>query len=252
MLLKNLESSLNTLYKPWEFDDHVPSGLIVEGKKTLKEGITAVSLSEDIIKEAVKRRADFLVVHHAHGFWDNQSRKIIGATRNKIALLLKNGISLFAFHLPMDSHPEIGNNIGILKKLGLQKVGGFIPLGTNYLGLVGEFNDYLPRSSFRKLVSKRIGKINFSFFYGKEAVKRVAVSAGGAAGSIREAKETGAQVFLTGEAKEDTYIYCRDEKFNFLASGHYRSEVFGPRLLAAYLTGREHLPTKFIHLPNPV
>jgi putative NIF3 family GTP cyclohydrolase 1 type 2 len=106
--------------------------------------------------------------------------------------------------------------------------------------------------NFIRLVEKKIGKPNFVFSFGNKKVKRVAVCSGGAASSVREAHGTGAQVFLTGEAREDSYIFCREEAFNFIAAGHNNTEVFGPVQLADYLSKKEKVPTKFINFFNPV
>lgn len=252
MLLSDLEKLLNDLYRPQEFKDHIPLGLLVEGKKQVQKGVTAVSFSKNVLKKAIKSNADFIVVHHAHGFWNNQSRRVVGAQKEKLKLLLQHEISLFGYHLPMDAQPQIGNNAGILQELGLQKIGGFLPEGPHFIGFTGEFANKMPYSDFIALVESRIGKVNFHFNFGQNFVKSVAVCSGGAAGSIAEARFTDVDVFLSGEAKEDTFVFCQDENFNFVAAGHYNTEVFGPKLLAQYLGTQSGLPTQFLEDFNPV
>ncbi len=253
MLLKNLEATLKELYQPSQFKDGVTNGLIVEGKGQVKTGATAVSLNLDVVQRAVKKKADFLVVHHAHGFWNNQTRDIKGPFKNMLQLILGSGISVFAYHLPMDAHMELGNNICLLKTLGLEYTQGFLPCESQYIGKVGAFAKPVKLKAFIKAVEQKVGKINFSLPFGQDTIKKVAVCSGGAAGSTAEALNTGAQVFLTGEAKEDLYSFCQDQKFNFIAAGHHNTERFGPLALAKYLTGLKQLSkVSFIDQPNPI
>ncbi len=252
MKLTELNHSLERLYQPSGFKDYIPSGLLIEGSDELSRGATAVSFNLETIKKAVDLEAQFLVVHHGHGFWDNQSKLIKGGLKKKIELMLKHGISLFAYHLPMDAHLELGNNAGLLKALGLYRSSEFLPHGKHFIGLTGEFEVALTQDDFLEKVESSIGAVNFSFLNGTSKIKTVALCSGGAASSIEAAKATGADVFLTGEAKEDTSSFCMDEQFNFVAAGHYRTEVFGPQALAEYLTNKEKIPTDFIHAPSAV
>lgn len=250
--LSELEFILDELYQPFEFKDYCSSGLLIQGKENLKKGCTAISFSLPVVEQAVKRKADFLIVHHPHGLWNNQTRRIKGGLWKKINMMIKHNIGLFAYHLPMDAHTQLGNNINLLKVLGLKQVGEFSPHGKYSLGLVGEFEKSLSFSHFTKIVEERIGPINFQFGFGKKTIKRVALSSGGAAGMAMDAMKTGAQVFLTGEAREDTFVFCQDEKFNFLACGHNRTEVFGPKSLAEYMNAEKIIRTEFIKLEGPI
>jgi dinuclear metal center YbgI/SA1388 family protein len=252
MKLSKLEKLLDDLFQPGEFKDDCPSGVIIQGRKEVNKGLTAVSFSTHAVREAVRRKADFLIVHHPNGFWERQTRKIDGSHRQKLGLMLRHNISLIAYHLPMDAHPELGNNAGIVKALKLKKTGEFGLYGARLIGIVGELDKAMPLPAFLKLVESKIGRINFKFTFGAKKIKKVAVCSGGAAGSIREAHRTEAHIYLSGEAKEDTFIYCQDEGFNFIACGHNRTEVFGPRSLAKYLRTGFGLAVDFIKLDCPV
>jgi dinuclear metal center YbgI/SA1388 family protein len=252
MTLEKFSQTLSELYNADTFKDYAPTGLVIEGRSQIQRGITAVSFSKEAVNQAIQKEADFLVVHHPHGFWDNQPRVLQGGFREKMSLMLSHSISLFSFHLPMDAQPQIGNNQGVLEVLGLELEKPFLPMGPNFIGLVGKYPSPITRDTFLKQVEQYIGPINFHFPYGKEAIERVAICTGGAASSIREAQATGADVFITGEAKEDTFVYCQDERFNFVAAGHHNTEVFGPKLLAKYLSEKERIPTEFVNCPNPV
>ena len=252
MFLTELSGCLSELYTPEGFKDYIASGLLIEGKKKVARGLTAVSFNVETARKAVDQQADFLVVHHGHGFWDNQPRLLVGGFREKVSLLLQHQISLFAYHLPMDAQPEWGNNIQLLRALGLKKTGEFLPHGSHWIGLIGDYPEELPVQEFVKKVEKTVGQVNFSFLNGVSGIQRVAICTGGAAGSIREAHKAGADIFLTGEAKEETLSYCQDENFNFLAAGHYNTETFGPKALARYLSDIRGVPTQFVDVFNPV
>ncbi len=243
---------LNTLYKSNEFKDHSPLGLIVEGREKVQKGITAVSFSLEVVEKAVIHNADFIVVHHPHGFWNNQSRQISLGFKQKLSLLLKHDINLYSYHLPMDSQPKIGNNIGVLKALNLSLKEGFLPMGSHFIGLVGTYDKPIPYKKFKNQIESNIGHINFDFHFGTKEIQTVAVCTGGAAGSILQALETKADIFITGEAKEDTFIFCKDYQFNFIAAGHHKTEVFGPKLLAEFLTQEWNISTTFVNILNPV
>ncbi len=250
--LSQLSQYLDDLYQPQDFEDYIESGLLIEANSQISKGGTAVSFTLETVKKAVESKLDFLVVHHAHGFWNNASRRISGGFGEKVSLCLSNGINLFGYHLPMDAQIEIGNNMGILKALELEKKQEFIKAGRRSIAYVGQLKEAISYAKFLEKVHLAIGPSNFDFKVGADFIKSVAVCSGGAASSIREAKQTGADLYLTGEAKEDTYNFCQDEKFNFIAAGHYQTEVFGPKLLAGKLAGDFKIPVEFIHDKNPV
>ena len=248
----DLSQKLNDLYKPHSFKDHCPNGLIIEGTSQIKKGITAVSFSTKIVEKAITLGADFIVVHHPHGLWNNQPHTIIKGVKEKISLLLKHNINLYAYHLPMDAQPEIGNNRQVLNALGLEFKKGFLPMGQNFIGLIGYYPKPISYSKFTQRITKTIGKINFDFNFGTQSIQKIAICTGGAASSIAEALEQQVDVFLTGEAKEDTFVFCDDEKFNFIAAGHYQTETFGPKALAQDLTKKHSIPTSFVENPSPI
>ncbi len=239
-------------YRPQEFRDHIHNGLLFEGKEKVKKGISAVSFSLAAVQKAAEMDADFLIVHHAHGFWDNQARTITGGFKKKLSVLLENNISLYGFHLPMDSQPETGNNAGLSEALGLKKVGGFLPNGSRQIGLIASLNKAISFAEFKLQITKVVGPIHAAFHSGSELIQTVAICTGAAASSIAAAKATGADIFISGEPREESAIYCEEETFNFIAAGHHRTEVFGPRLIAERISQELQLPTQFIDIHNPV
>ncbi|MBF0432176.1 MAG: Nif3-like dinuclear metal center hexameric protein [Fibrobacteria bacterium] len=252
MQLLKLEQKLNDLYDPGSFSDYCPLGLVVEGKSQIRKGATAVSFTGETVQKVIREKADFLVVHHIHGFWNNQPKIFTGGLMKKLSALIKHDMSLFAYHLPMDAQPKIGNNTEILRTLGAEYKECFNREGEHEIGIIGKLPKPLSLQAFHRLVKQKIGPANFSFSYGVSKIQTVAVCSGGGAGLVHKAKNAGADIYITGEAKEDTLGFCQDEKFNFIASGHYNTEVFGPKALAVHLTKNKIIPTVFVDVPNPV
>jgi dinuclear metal center YbgI/SA1388 family protein len=251
MKLKELETILNTLYQPEKYQDAIPSGLLVEGTSVVNKGITAVSFSKRLVEEAVDLHVDFIIVHHAHGFWNNQPKLFHGEFRDMLHKLFCNNINLFGYHIPMDMQPEIGTNVAFLKAIGFGQDEILPPINDKILIFrTSEFWDFTFRKIYDRIES--IGcKINFSFPFGNDKIKTIGICTGAGATLIREAKNMGVDLFITGEAKEDTYVFCQNEKFNFIAAGHHNTEKFGPMLLADLLTVKG-IPTDFVDIPNPV
>jgi dinuclear metal center YbgI/SA1388 family protein len=252
MLLTELNQYLQDYLEVKAFKDHCPNGLCVEGADTVLRGITGVSFSLELAEIAVQKKADFIVVHHPHGFWDNQPRLVKGVHKKKIQLLLNHGISLFGFHLPLDAHPEVGNNMELLKAMGLHLAGSFAEHGGKDLGYLGEFPTALSPEQFIDRITKEIGKPVHSFMYGRPRIKKVGICSGGAPEGVQDLIELGYDAYLTGEARETTDILCKEETIHFVAAGHHQTERFGPRALAKHLSQKLGLEMEFVDIPNPV
>ncbi len=250
--IEGLDNCLCSIYQPHRISDYIPQGRIIDGCEKPKKGCTAVSLTVDVVNKAIASDADFLIVHHAHGFWKSDSRRILGAKFKKFKGLLCNEIALFGFHLPMDMQPDLGNNAQIIKKLGLKLDSEFHKIGDFCLGKVGKFENPMHFDDFCELVTNRIGPLSFSFPFGRTQISKVAICSGGGSSLLEEAKQSGADVFLTGEIKETSFVFCQDESFNCLAAGHYQTETFGPKAIANYLSESKGLPTTFIDSPGLV
>lgn len=253
MNLIDFEKYLSELYQVNKFKDYCPKGLAVEGGDRISRGITGVSFGLDLLEEAIQRDADFIIVHHLHGFWNNQSHIVRGSLKQKIKGLIDNNISLFGFHLPMDAHPFLGNNIGVINALGLKHVGGFLREGQVDIGFIGEYSDGLSYEEFSARVINNIGEINFQFPYGPNIIKRVGVCTGASPSSVEELVALGdIDLYITGEARENTQQYCMEEGIHFIAAGHHQTECFGPEALAKHLRDELSIPTEFVNLHNPV
>jgi dinuclear metal center YbgI/SA1388 family protein len=235
-----------------EIKDYCPKGFVVEGKKEVHRILGGVSFSRELAEQAVEQNADMVLVHHPNGFWDNQPRLPLGWVGDSLRLLMKNDISLVSFHLPLDAHAEVGNNAQILKALGVKRAGGFWPEGKHFIGAWGDYDMPQKWIDFLAQVRSEVGKVNFAFTDGPVEIRRVAVCSGSAAKAVEYAAELGADVFVTGEAREDSRDMARELGIHFLALGHHRTEVFGVQALGRYSAERWALDFSFWDSGNPV
>lgn len=251
--LRELNQYLADLYQVQLFKDYCPKGLVVEGSPEIHKIITGVSLCEALIHEAIRVNANAIIVHHPHGFWDNQSKLIQGAQKRKVKLLLDHDISVFSYHLPMDAQMEIGNNAQLAQALGLKKIGTFAKHGGVELGTIGKFERPLLVEELRTLIERMIGPIPFWIPGGPEKIQTMAWCTGAAPNDVEEIIELGGiDAYLTGEARENTQGLCLENCIHFIAAGHHQTEVFGPRALALHLDSQLGIESSFINIPNPV
>lgn len=248
----DLSLFLNTLFEVKKFKDYCPMGLVVEGSHDIQKVITGVSLSLKLIQQAIQLHADTIIVHHPHGFWDNQSKVITGAHKEKISLLLKHNINVYSFHLPMDAHPSIGNNAQIAQALSLNPYAGFAKHGGVELGLLCQTQTPLSISDLKQMIGEKIGS-SVWLGDGPQTIYKIAICSGAAPSEIEELVQIGdIDAYVTGEARENTQSYCDENRIHFIAAGHHQTEVFGPRALAEHLRVQLNLNSTFINLPNPV
>ncbi|MCE2983068.1 MAG: Nif3-like dinuclear metal center hexameric protein [Parachlamydia sp.] len=248
MELRSLIDYLQTLF-PDEGGDACPNGMQVEGGSRIKKIATAVSASLETIQAAIEWEADALIVHHGL-FWNRDNYPITGIKRKKLALLLERGISLFAYHLPLDRHPELGNNWKAARDLSwdnLQPFGSFngIPLGVK--GTIKSTS----RASFQKQLEDYYGHIAACAWGGPEKIETVGLISGGAYKMLHEASQEGLDAFITGNFDEPAWSGAFEEKINFLALGHSATERIGPAALCEHLKKELNLPCQFIDIPNP-
>lgn len=253
MELKLFSSWLNDLLTPQFFNDYCTNGLCVEASDEVTKVITGVDFRDRLIDAAVEEGADCIIVHHPNGFWKSEDRVLTGKFGERMRRLMKLGISLYGYHLPLDGHRGIGNNALIAKAMGLNIVQGFMQEGESTVGIIGEWES--PATQVEFLESADIAfpqGIQNSFLYGSESIKRVAICSGSGASGIEEAIALGCDAFVTGEIKESVPILVEEAGFNLISAGHYRSEVFGVRALAQKIGENLQIPAKFIDLDNPI
>ena len=244
-----LAAYLDGLLSADRFRDYAPNGLQVEGRSAIAHLVVGVSANQALIDEAVAAGADAILVHHGF-FWKGEPRTLVGWRARRVGALLKNDVSLFAYHLPLDAHATYGNKVGVLRALGAepeQTFGGDPPIG-----FIGRLREPASRDAVLDRIASSVGPIRAAFSYGPERVERVGVVTGGGANFFEEALERGADLFVTGEPSEQSQGYARELAGTFVAAGHHATERFGPRDLGEHIAEHFGVRVTFIDSDNPV
>lgn len=252
MLRSEFELLLNRTLSPSRFKDYAPNGLQVEGKGEIKRVVTGVTANQALIDAAIKWQADAIFVHHGY-FWKNEAPEIVGMKYRRIAALIKHDINLYGYHLPLDAHPEYGNNAGLANVLGLnfrEPLQPWLPLEES-IGLVGELSEPMSLDAFQQLIEAGVQRSVLFERVSEQPIKRVALCTGGAQGYIEQALKVNADVFITGEVSEQTIHIAREMGIHFISAGHHATERFGAQAMAAFLNEQQGLEAKFIDIDNP-
>jgi dinuclear metal center YbgI/SA1388 family protein len=228
------------------YPDYGPMGLQVVGAADVAKIACGVSASRELFERAAGAGAQLVIVHHGL-FWENDSRVIGPVQRARLEALFNGDLTLVAYHLALDAHPEIGNNALLADELGVQREGRFTDWGYG-----GRLAAPMPASEFSALVQEKLDRPPLVFAYGPEEIERVAVLTGGAARYVSDAAQEGYDCFVTGEADEPTKHAAKEAGIHFIAGGHYATETLGVRALAAKLADQFGVEWEFIDLPNPV
>lgn len=247
--LIDLTNQLNDYLQIGNFADFTPNGLQVEGKPEVQRAVTAVTASLNIIEQAIARKADVLLVHHGL-FWQRDPQVVVGVKKEKLALLLKNGISLLSYHLPLDAHRDIGNNWKAANDLGWQDLAPFGKSGTSYIGVKGRVKKQ-SRETFQKKLEAYYGQKAVVAFGGKKQIETCALISGGAYKQIEDASNEGIDCYITGNFDEPAWHLAHEGKVNFFALGHAATEKVGPKALAEHLRSVYRLKADFIDERNP-
>ena len=249
--LSDLERYTNTLLKSGSITDYAPNGIQLRGREEVGTLVTGVSACMELFQEAILQKADLILVHHGL-FWEKESRVVEGKLKKRLKLLLDHDISVMAYHLPLDCHPELGNNRQILNRLALAAVEPFALYRGTYLSSIGESKRPLSLPEFAAQLRSVLGGEPFILPFGPEKIQRIAVCSGAAPELIQEAKLKGADLFLTGEATEHIYHFAKEEEIHFVAAGHHRTEKFGVQALGDHLAEQFGIEHRFIDIFNPL
>lgn len=253
MKITEFSQWLKVLLRPEAFKDYCPNALCVEGSTQVHRVVTGVSFRRELIEAAIQLKADCLVVHHAHGFWNNEPRLPVGALGRHVQLLMRHGISLYGFHLPLDGHPEIGNNVLMARGVGLHVEGTFMREGSADVGIMAASPEPWSIQELQTRFSEILGHpLAHVLPYGPDSIETIAICSGSGMSGLAEAISLGAHAFITGEIKENTPMVASDERIHILAGGHHRTEVFGVRALAARIERDLGIPATFVDIDNPV
>lgn len=243
-----LELYLNNLLEIARFKDYCPNGLQVEGRRRVEKIATGVSASLAFLEAALEWGADALLVHHGY-FWKNEAPQITGRKYRRLRTLLANDLNLFAYHLPLDSHPEFGNNAQLGAKFGWI---GEQRFGDQDLGWMATLPMPITLAHFTAQVEQTLGRTPLVLGDPDWQLRRVAWCTGAAQSYFDAAIDAGADVFLTGEISEQTTHTAAESGVAFLAAGHHATERFGVQALGAHLSETFDVEHLFIDIHNPV
>lgn len=225
------------------------NGLQWEGKSQVKKIMCSVDAGMSVFQKAVEEKADLIIVHHGH-YWKNTSPCFTGFNKKRLEILYKHGISLYAAHLPLDMHPEIGNNIMLLNLIGAKKSSPFFPYEGKFISFCGTFRK---KTAFEEIVNrlnKSLGIRCRVLPYGPEIVKKVAViSGGGGYAGFNAALKEGVDLYISGDTIEVFHL-AKDFSINVIFGGHHATETPGLRQLAKILSERFDVEAKFIDIPT--
>lgn len=238
----------NQTLKANEFKDYAPNGLQIEGKSKVNKIVCAVTASEDAIDAAIAQQADALLVHHGY-FWKGEDGRITGIRRQRLGVLIENDINLLAYHLPLDAHPELGNNAQLARRLGWQVTGRF---GEQAIGWLGELAEPADLGLVAVDVANGLGRTPLVIGDMARPIRRIAWCSGGAQGYFEQAIALGVDAYLSGEISEQTVHLARESGVAYIAAGHHATERGGVQALAGHLARQFDLDCSFVDIDNPV
>ena len=249
--LSDLIAYLDELLSPGEFDDYGPNGLQVPGPERVDAIATGVSSHLELFEKAAATGAGLVIAHHGL-FWDFHPRSLSPAMKERLRFLFDNDMGLAGYHLPLDAHPEVGNNALICAALGLERAEPFARHRGRAVGFVGRSEEGVPFAELRRRCAEVFGQEPFAWDAGPEVVHSVGIVSGGAASSFGEAIALGLDAFLTGEPAEHVMADARESGTHFIAAGHYATETFGVRRLGELLADEFGVRHEFVEVPNPI
>lgn len=246
-----LTSYLEQLLEVPRFNDYGPNGLQVEGRVEVHRLVSGVTASLALIEAAVAAQADAIVVHHGL-FWRGQDGRVTGWMRQRLAALLAHDINLYAYHLPLDAHPTLGNNAQLARVLGWTVEGNFGDKALGCLGRPGlDADATVSLADLSQRIATVLARPPVVVPGDGRPVRRVAWCTGGAQGYFEAAIAAGADVYVSGEISEPQAHYARETGVAYIACGHHASERYGAQALGTHLAERFGLAHQFIDIDNP-
>ena len=248
MKRQQLVEYLDGLLQPGRFRDYCPNGLQVEGRAEVVRVVAGVTASQALLDVAVARGADAVLVHHGY-FWKGEDGRVTGIRRQRLKTLLANDINLLAYHLPLDAHPDLGNNAQLASRLGWLPDGRFGEQDIAWLG-----NVEIPTTAGRLAAQIADELVRNPMLIGdpERPIRRLGWCSGGAQDYFEQAIALGVDAFVSGEISEQTVHLARESGVAYLACGHHASERYGVAALAAHLSRKCGLECEFVDLDNPV
>ncbi len=247
---QQLLAACNDLLQPQRFKDYGPNGLQVEGRENIRHIVSGVTASRALIEAAISAKADAIFVHHGL-FWRGQDGTVTGWMKQRLQLLLQHDINLLAYHLPLDAHPELGNNAQLAQRFGFRVQRTF---GEQDLGLLGEREDgqhFARAHDVAQLIYTVLGREATCIEGDGRPIRRVAWCSGGAQSYFEAAIAAGADAFITGELSEPQAHLARETGVAFLACGHHATERYGAPAVAQHVATQLGVTHQFVDIDNP-
>lgn len=248
MQLNELNDYIGRLLEVSRFRDYCPNGLQVEGRSEVLRIASGVTASQKLLEAASAWKADAILVHHGY-FWRNEDQTITGIKKRRIAHLLEQDISLLAYHLPLDAHPEFGNNAQLALRLGFDVTGQF---GEQDIAWHGNLKTPQSLSQLSATVADQLQRPPLVIGDENRELRRIAWCSGGAQGYFEQAVALGVDVFLTGEISEQNVHVAQETGVAFIAAGHHATERYGVQALGEHLAHKWKLEHQFFDMDNPV
>jgi len=249
--LKDLEKYANAVLEIGQFKDYCPNGLQVEGNNEVRALISGVTASQALVDAAIQQNADLILVHHGY-FWKGENPRITGIKKQRLKSLLEANVSLLAYHLPLDAHPEYGNNAQLAKLLGFTVQGNFGPEGSAQIGVFGSLNQPMGPADFSRHLHQHLGREPLHIAGNAQRINAVAWCTGAAQSYIDDAVAIGVDAFVSGEISEQTVHIARESGVHYYAAGHHATERYGVQALGEHLAEHFQISHQFIDIDNPV
>jgi dinuclear metal center YbgI/SA1388 family protein len=243
---------LDQLLQPGRFKDYCPNGLQFPGKSEVRRLATGVTASVDLFERAIATEADLLIVHHGL-FWGSTATPVDPRMKHRLKLLFDSDMSLAAYHLPLDAHPQLGNNALIAQALGAEALEPFALHDGEPIGFIARFpGKGMDAKDLFARVTTLTQRTPLVFDAGPEQINKLAIVSGAGNDYLQDAVAAGADAFLTGEPAERVMSEAQESAIHFIAAGHYATETFGVRRIGEHLSERFALEHTFIDVPNPI
>jgi dinuclear metal center YbgI/SA1388 family protein len=250
--ITSIITALDELLNPADFQDLGPNGLQVPGPDEVRRVVTGVSAQRELIERAIEEQAQLVLVHHGL-FWDFHPTGLTPLLAERLRPLFKHDVALAGYHIPLDAHPEVGNNAILADRLGCERHEPFGTFRGAKIGRAGTFpGDGIRADELFARVREVTGRVPTVFDGGPDLVRRIGIVSGSAADALAEATALGLDAFLTGEPREHVMADAREAGIHFIAAGHYATETFGIRALGDWLEQRFGIEHVWIDIPNPV
>lgn len=251
MQINELLAYLDELLQTHKFQDYCPNGLQVEGTRPIQHLVTGVTASQALLDAAIRVNADAILVHHGY-FWKNEPAPLIGMKGQRIRSLMQAGVHLLAYHLPLDAHPELGNNAQLARLFNWKVTGPLDPQQSHPIGFQGELAQPMTAAELSQQLAQVLKREPLHIQGHTRAIRRLAWCSGAAQGALVDAAALGVDAYISGEISEPSVHLARELGIDYFAAGHHATERYGVQAVGEHLAHAFGLQHTFIEIDNPV